>query len=92
MRSKMTFLHKKLLFGIRLNNTKAQVFLETSVAFVVVVVLLLGITQIFIHLNRSMVKRQLKYQSTRTSLGGAVDYYDAKSVQNRMYVFPEERP
>ena len=88
----MTLLYKRQLFGIRLNNIKAQVFLETSVAFIATVVLLLGITQIFIHMNRSMIKRQQAYQSSRTSLGGGINFYDAKSAQNRMYVFPEERP
>lgn len=87
----MIYLYKKQLFGIRLNNSKAQVFLETSVAFIATVIFLLGITQIFIHMNRSMIRRQQAYQSSRTSLGGAIDFYDAKSAQNRMYVFPEER-
>ncbi|MBN3038978.1 MAG: hypothetical protein JW869_06155 [Candidatus Omnitrophica bacterium] len=69
-------------------------FIETTLAFVAIVIFLLGITQIFVWMNRSMIERQKAYQSSRTGLGspGSIDFYDTTSAANKLYVFPEERP
>ena len=70
-----------------------QVGIETSIAFVTIIIFLWGVTQIFLYINRSIINRQRHYQTSRTQLGGisTIDFYDAKSAANRLYVFPEER-
>ena len=70
-----------------------QVGIETSIAFVAIIIFLWGVTQIFLYMNRSIINRQRHYQTSRTQLGeiDTIDFYDAKSAANRLYVFPEER-
>lgn len=80
--------------GVDIGSGSGQVFIETTLAFVAIVIFLLGITQIFLWMNRSIIERQKAYQASRTSLGspGSMDFYDTRSAANRLYVFPEERP
>ena len=100
---KITLLPKEKRPGIRPINISGwneipyhkvgQVGIETSIAFVTIIIFLWGVTQIFLYMNRSIINRQRHYQTSRTQLGeiGAIDFYDAKSAANRLYVFPEER-
>jgi hypothetical protein len=79
-----------------------QVAIETSLAIVAIFIFLLGVTQIFLWMNRSMVERQRAYQTSRTQLGsaarrhgkiGSIDFYQVQDYPNkRLYVFPEENP
>ena len=76
-------------------NKSAQVAIESTLAIVAIFIFLLGIMQIFLWFNRSMISRQKAYQRTRTHLGKPqeqvlVDFYHADSAENRLYVFPEE--
>lgn len=89
---KMNLLPKEKQPGVP--PIKGQVAIESTMAIVAIFILLLGATQIFLWMNRSTLKRQRAYQASRTSLGaaGSINFYDAKSAENRLYVFPQERP
>ena len=56
-------------------KTKAQSTLETTIALVAAVVLLLGITQVFVWLNTTVIKRQEAFRNSRTSRTPTPDFY-----------------
>lgn len=60
-------------------NRKAQSSLECTIALVAAVALLLGITQVFVWLNKMMVERHQAYDATRTSSTAAYDFYEPES-------------
>lgn len=73
-------------------KTGGQVAIEATVAVIAIFIFLLGVTQIFVWFNRNTIRRQKAYQETRLLLGAneAVNFYDAHSEENRLYVFPQE--
>ena len=56
-------------------KTKAQSTLETTIALVAAVVLLLGITQVFIWLNSTILSRHEAFRNSRTSRTPTPDFY-----------------
>jgi len=61
--------------GNRLLNKKAQGSLESVISFVVMILLLWGIAQIWFWANGQIVKRQGEYNRTRQIAGFASDDY-----------------
>jgi hypothetical protein len=79
------------------------VIIDTTVSIVAIFIFLLGVTQVFIWTNRSMIARQREYQATRTQLGNpynagagdaAINFYeiDDQHSARRLYVFEQEQP
>ena len=79
--------HKRQKAGSRPRN-KGQVAIETTIAIVAIFIFLLGVTQVFLWVNRNMIARQRAYQQTRMTLGspGSIEFYRP----SRLYVFPQE--
>ncbi len=48
-------------------HTKAQATIELTIAFIASILLLIGVTKIFVWMNKTMVDRQIDYQKTRTT-------------------------
>jgi len=82
-----------------------QVVIEGAIGVVAIILFLLGVTQLFLWMNRSIITRQRDYHLSRTTLGGgnlgtgsaatveaSVNFYDATSEENRLYVWEEENP
>ena len=74
-------------------------------AVVAIILFMLGVTQLFLWMNRSLITRQRDYHQSRTQLGGgnlhsggpasaerSIEFYDALSEENRLYVWEEENP
>ena len=59
---------------------QGQSTLESTIALIAAVVLLLGITQVFVWVNKMMVERQRAYQSTRMSAYPQVEFYKPKNL------------
>ncbi len=58
-----------------LNNKKGQSPLETAAVFVIMVLLIGGITNIWLWANNQIVQRQLSYNDTRIAAGTSSDSY-----------------
>lgn len=60
--------------NMKLNKakTKAQVVIETTVAFMVLLALMIGITKVFLYFTGTLAKRQVAYQKLRKVEGDAV--------------------
>lgn len=56
-------------------KNKAQSTLEATIAMIAAVLLLLGILQVFVWVNKTMVERQEAFRSTRTNRSPTVDFY-----------------
>jgi len=54
---------------------KGQAMIEATVSMVIVVLLLAGITRIWIWGNRQIVERQVRFNSTRVEAGTSSDGY-----------------
>ncbi|MCM8800167.1 MAG: hypothetical protein NC900_05530 [Candidatus Omnitrophica bacterium] len=70
---------------------RGQVTLELTVALIVTILFLIGITKIFVWLNQTMVERQQAYQDTRpkTTAGvtkDKINFYTPKKLD----IFGEE--
>lgn len=90
----MCFLKIRPQFGERPIKTKGQVAIENTIGIVALFLFFMGITQIFLWMNHSIIERQKAFQRSRTGLGSvsAIDFYTQGSHPNkRLYVFPEER-
>ena len=57
------------------SNKTGQSTLETTIALVAAVILILGITQVFVWLNKIMVERHEAFESSSTSADPVVDFY-----------------
>jgi len=49
-----------------LRNSKAQATIEFTIAFIACIILLMGITKVFVWVNQCIVERQVRYQETRS--------------------------
>lgn len=58
-----------------MRNLKGQVLLETSLAAIIVVLLLAGIFNIWLWGNKQIVERQGRYNATRVVAGTSTDSY-----------------
>lgn len=54
-----------------LKNKRGQSNLETAVAFIMMVLLLGGVTKVWLWANTAIVKRQVEYNKTRVESGQA---------------------
>lgn len=68
------------MLKIRLSEYRGQSTLESTIALIAAVVLLLGITQVFIWVNKMMVERRQAYQATRMSASPQVEFYQPKNL------------
>ncbi len=57
------------------NRKKGQASIETALAFIAMVLLLGGITNIWLWANTQMVKRQVAYNEGRVNAGQAITGY-----------------
>lgn len=55
---------------------KGQAMIEATVSFVMVILLLAGITNIWIWGNRQIVERQVRFNATRVEAGTSTDSYE----------------
>jgi flagellin-like protein len=58
-----------------LKNNKGQSPLETAAVFVLMVLLIGGITNIWLWANNQIIARQLRYNDTRITAGTSADGY-----------------
>ena len=58
-----------------IGKEKAQGTLELTITLIAVVLLLMGITRVFIWLNSTMIDRHRNYTNTRTNYD-SVDFYE----------------
>jgi len=61
--------------GDRILSRKGQSTLETAVIFVVVILLLAGITKMWLWANNQIVQRQLSYNDSRVQAGTGLNDY-----------------
>jgi len=61
-----------------LMNKRGQGTLETVMAFIIIIILVGGMVNIWFWFNNQMVKRQLQYNATRVSAGYGHDNYTEK--------------
>ena len=54
---------------------RAQATLESTVTLIIAVILLLGITQVFIWMNKIMIERHQAFRSTRRGTQAVVNFY-----------------
>lgn len=54
--------------------------LEATIALIAAVILLLGITQVFVWVNKTMVKRHQAYQATRFNENPPVEFYTPEQL------------
>lgn len=64
------------MVSVKKFQSKAQSTLECTIALVAAVALLLGITQVFVWVNKTMVERHQAYDETRTSRTADYDFYE----------------
>lgn len=57
-------------------NRKGQSSLEVTLVFIFVVLLVGGITKIWLWSNKQIVERQLRYNATRVTAGTGSDTYE----------------
>ena len=67
--------NKILAIDKRLGNEKGQGALETTLVFIMVVLLLGGITNIWLWSNNQLVDRQIEYNKKRVTAGTSSDTY-----------------
>ncbi len=67
------------------HGTRAQSTIELTAAILACIVLLGGVVDIFMWMNKNIVVRQERFQATRQSLT-TVDFYDP-AKENRLDVF-----
>lgn len=58
-----------------MHNLQGQILLETSLAIIIVVLLLAGILNIWLWGNKQIVERQGRYNATRVVAGTSTDSY-----------------
>lgn len=61
-------------------QSRAQVALETTLALIVLFIMLLGICQTWIYFNRILIERQQAYELTRTSSNITMNVYNAPGL------------
>jgi Tfp pilus assembly protein PilW len=59
---------------------RGQSTLESTIALVAAVILLLGITQVFVWVNRTMVGRHQAFRSTQFNTTPVVDFYTPEEL------------
>ena len=59
-------------------NKLGQATLETAITFVIIILLLGGIINIWLWANNQIVRRQLEYNKTRVAAGSSSDTYTLK--------------
>lgn len=78
-----------------IKTAKGQVAIESTIGLVAVIIFLLGITQVFLWINRTTINRQRAYQESRTELGriDSEEFYliDEANAGRQLRVFPQER-
>ena len=59
-----------------MRRKKGQAMVEATVSMIIVVLLLAGITRIWIWGNRQIVERQIRFNATRVEAGTSSDSYE----------------
>lgn len=77
----------------KINKNRAQASLEVTLAFICVIILLIGSVKIFVWLNERMVQRQKDYEATRVAAGnltmGQTGVYVDESNYAKLDIFGE---
>lgn len=68
------------MLKIRLSEYRGQSTLEATIALIAAVILLLGITQVFVWVNKTMVKRHQAYQAARFNENPPVEFYTPEKL------------
>ncbi|TAN61403.1 hypothetical protein EPN16_03215 [bacterium] len=71
---------------------RAQASIELAMSLIVCLILILGVSRLFVWINGSLVKRQEAFQDTRDEVGNGdtieekynTDFYDPSKDENRL--------
>lgn len=78
--------------GNRKINNQAQVFLETSLAIIVLLFFMVSIFRVFVWMNSRLIDRQTTYDATRSERADNTTYLGFYGIDEskKLHIFPQE--